>query len=452
MPLFSIWKTYQPSPNPLLTPSPFPSFMRQRLSRLKSDDLIRDSFLMFAAGMVFNVFSYGYHFYVGRALGPADYAVVGSLLSLVAILGVPMGTVQAVITNFVSRYNAKGEQSKVSFLFSFSTKRLFLLGLVCSLALALSAPIVASFLKIESTGPILALSVVFFFSFLSPVTNGILNGMQNFRAASFLTALGGLFKFFFGFLFVYLGFRVSGAIFAFALSGLIPLLLSFYLLRNLPTEKTPVPLSGLFSYSRPVFLSLVCLAIFSNIDVILVKHFFPATEAGYYAAAALFGRLVFFVAGPIASVMFPKVSDLMEKGLDYFSTLKKALALVFLISSGASLAFLLVPTWFILPLFGSAYLPAASLLFLFGLSMLFYALSNMLVMFCLSVQRYFFLPNLLFFSALEILLIYLFHSSLIQVLQVMLFSFFLLFLSLLPGLYRFRNAKPVSQIPPQQSF
>jgi len=246
---------------------------------------------------------------------------------------------------------------------------------------------------------------------------------------------------------------VSGAIFAFALSGFIPLLLSFYLLRNLPAEKTPVPLSGLFSYSKPVFLTLVCLAIFSNIDVILVKHFFPATEAGYYAAAALFGRLVFFVAGPIASVMFPKVSDLMEKGLDYFSVLKKALALVFLISSAASLAFLLVPTWFILPLFGQAYLPAASLLFLFGLSMLFYALSNMLVVFCLSVQRYFFLPNLFFFSALEIVLIYLFHSSLIQVLQVMLVSFALLFFSLLPGLYRFRNAKPISAVPPvQQSF
>jgi len=151
--------------------------------------------------------------------------------------------------------------------------------------------------------------------------------------------------------------------------------------------------------------------------------------------------------------MFPKVSDLMEKGLDYFSTLKKALLLVLFISSAASLAFLLVPTWFILPLFGEAFLPAASLLFLFGLSMLFFALSNMLVMFCLSVRRYFFLPNLLFFSALEIALISLFHSSLIQVLQVMLISFVLLFLSLLPGLYRFRNAKPISPVPPvQQSF
>jgi len=408
---------------------------------------------MFAAGMVFNVFSYGCHFYVGRALGPADYAVVGSLISLVAILGVPMGTVQAVITNFVSRYNAKGEQSKVSFIFSFSTRCLFLLGLISSSALALSAPLVASFLNISSTGPVLALSVVFFFSFLSPVVNGILNGLQNFRASALLTALGGLFKFSFGFLFVYLGFRVSGAIFAFAVSSFIPLLLAFYILRSLSPEKTPVPLSGLFSYSKPVFLSLVCLAIFSNIDVVLVKHFFPATEAGYYAAAALFGRLVFFVAGPIAGVMFPKVSDLMEKGLDYFSTLKKALALVFLISSAASLSFLLVPAWFILPLFGEAYLPAASLLFLFGLSMLFFALSNMLVMFCLSVQRYFFLPILLFFSLLEIVLIYLFHSSLIQVLQMMLLSFFLLFLSLLPGLYKFRNAKPVSPVPPvQQSF
>ncbi len=45
--------------------------------------------------------------------------------------------------------------------------------------------------------------------------------------------------------------------------------------------------------------------IISNIDILMVKHFFPPDLAGLYAAIALVGRLLYFGAWSIVSAMFP---------------------------------------------------------------------------------------------------------------------------------------------------
>ena len=45
--------------------------------------------------------------------------------------------------------------------------------------------------------------------------------------------------------------------------------------------------------------------IINNFDIVLVKHFFPAAEAGLYAAVALVGRVVNMFAWSVVSTMFP---------------------------------------------------------------------------------------------------------------------------------------------------
>src|ERR1022692_2720828 len=45
--------------------------------------------------------------------------------------------------------------------------------------------------------------------------------------------------------------------------------------------------------------------ILSNLDILLVKHFFRLSEAGVYAAVALVGRVVFMLSWSVVSSMFP---------------------------------------------------------------------------------------------------------------------------------------------------
>src|SRR3954462_7648324 len=46
-------------------------------------------------------------------------------------------------------------------------------------------------------------------------------------------------------------------------------------------------------------------AIIMNIDLVLVKHFFPSYEAGQYAAVALVGRVLFYASWAVIHAMFP---------------------------------------------------------------------------------------------------------------------------------------------------
>src|SRR6185437_9562242 len=45
--------------------------------------------------------------------------------------------------------------------------------------------------------------------------------------------------------------------------------------------------------------------IINNLDIVLVKHFFDATQAGVYAAVALIGRVVYMLSWSVVSSMFP---------------------------------------------------------------------------------------------------------------------------------------------------
>ena len=43
----------------------------------------------------------------------------------------------------------------------------------------------------------------------------------------------------------------------------------------------------------------------NNCDIVLVKHFFPSTAAGLYAAVALVGRVMFAFSSAVVNTMFP---------------------------------------------------------------------------------------------------------------------------------------------------
>jgi O-antigen/teichoic acid export membrane protein len=60
-----------------------------------------------------------------------------------------------------------------------------------------------------------------------------------------------------------------------------------------------------FGEGMQAILYFIGQVILSNLDILLVKHFFPPPEAGIYAALALVGRVVFMLSWSVVSSMFP---------------------------------------------------------------------------------------------------------------------------------------------------
>ena len=406
----------------------------------KSDSLVRDSFLFFSASMVLNLAGFFYHFYMGRVLGPTDYGVLGAMLSLLYILLVLFNVIQTSVAKFASKFSANKKFGKTAYLLKRGLRKLFALGVFGALLYALGGFFIPEFANIPyATYMILAFALPLIF--LLPLSRGILQGVQNFRHLSLNLISEGIGKVFMGVFLVAIGLGVNGAMLGIVFSYVLAFGTTFISLKDVFKRKSEAfDTKEIYRYSVPVLVSMMILTLMYSIDVILVKHYFPEVEAGYYASASLLGKIVFFASLAISTVMFPKVIALNESKKPSKAILRKSIMLVCILIAGGLFFTVLFPKFVVMLFFGSEYLAITNILWVFCLVFSFFALSYLLSVYCLSMNRSSFNYILALFLIVEIIAIALFHESLEEVVFVLAGVMAALFLSLL--IYTFKhNAK-----------
>lgn len=398
---------------------------------MDKDNILKHGFILFLGNAISSFLAYLYHFYAGRALGPADYGILGSLISIAYIIMVFSGAIQTTIAKFSSKYSVEKNYKGLNRLLFVSLKKLFVPSLVCFIVFAVLSPAIAWFLHIESAVLVVITGILFLFAFLSPVPLGMLQGLEDYKAMSALAVAGAFLKLLFVIALVSFGLGVFGAASSFILSNALIFFVSFIPLKFLFDKKSGIKIETgkMFSYSLQVFLISLCLMVMMNIDVILVKHFFSSEQAGYYTAASMFGKEIFFVSSAIALALFPKASKLDALKKKHFHLLKKSLLYTLGVGAFSTIIYFLMPDFIMSLFYGANYLPASGLLGLFGIAMSFFSLSYVLAFYKMSVNQTKFYPFLIFFAVLEVALIYLFHSSLAQVLFILTATMIGLFLA-----------------------
>ena len=201
--------------------------IRKFISLYKTNDLVRDNVLLFAGTMIVNFFSFLFHFYMGRVLGPEDYGVLGVLLSFSYFLNVFLHSLQSSIAKFVAGFRVTSSFGKIQFLFRQAVVRLSLYGLLGVVIFYLFIPFVSSFLHIAEKSLFYIIGLLILFTLLLPLVRGIMQGLQQFTVLGFNLTIEGLVKFFGGVLFVSFGWAVQGAVLAFVLSMFVPFLFGF---------------------------------------------------------------------------------------------------------------------------------------------------------------------------------------------------------------------------------
>jgi O-antigen/teichoic acid export membrane protein len=392
------------------------------------------------AGLVVGLGGYLFQFLMARMLEVKSYGELQSLIALLTIFGIPSATLLTVIVRYVAIFKAKEEFPKIYTLFVIFTKKLLVIGFCLFVLFCLLSKSIGNFLQITSSLPIIILSTCFFVVFLESVNQGILQGLQKFKQLSIISITAVFFKIVLGALLVKLGFEINGAVGAIVLAFFIGYLISFFPLRFLFKNRKKggrVDIKAIFKYSLPVFFSLFFLTLFYNLDMVLVKHFFPPDLAGQYGALAVIGHIIFFVGGPVGSVMFPMVASAHAKGDKHFSILKTSFLLVSLIGLCGLTFYFLIPSLVIKILVGSKFLSIVPYLGWFGLAMFLYSLIVLLSRYLLSIRltKYIFILGL--GIVLQVLLIFIWHSNLWQIVWIMntvaAFVFILLIIFVLMG-------------------
>jgi len=267
---------------------------------------------------------------------------------------------------------------------------------------------------------------------ISPLLLGVLQGLQKFGYLGADMIIGTLAKLLFGILLVYLGWKVNGAVLGLALGSLAGILFAIIPLRLIIKQHQSdcsFNLPQIYGYFFPVAAMLLCLMMLTNVDIILVKHFYSPSQAGSYAAASILAKVIFYLPGAIGIVMFPKTSELHALGEESMLVLKKSLLYGIILCGGTLVLYLTIPAFLVKVLFGKQYSSIIPLMGIFGSAMFFFSLANILFLYQLSVHRLEFLWILIIGTFLEIALIVLFHTSLLQVILILLIVGLFLFLS-----------------------
>lgn len=391
--------------------------MKNKFNKITSNPLFSGSTVMIVGLTSVSFLNYLYHLVMGRMLGPANYGELAAIISLVGLLGIIPGSLNLVVIKHISSARNKDE---VSALIKWLKKKIFIASLIFSFIILIIAPKISSFLKIENGFYLILIAVSFVFSIQSLLNRSILQGLLKFRnmVTSMLTE--NFAKLSLSMLLVFFGFQVGGVMVAL----LVSMILGWYITNiyltnyNKPQSDRAIDFKQILLFAFPVLIQSISITSIYSTDVVLVKHFFSSHDAGIYAALSNLGKIIFFGAGPIASVMFPIISNRYSRGEQYKKIFLYSILATSMIAASITLFYNFFPSFAINILYGNAYLSAARLLVWFAIFISLFTLSSLMISFNLSLERTKVVVIPLTAAIAQFVFIWIYHQTILQVVLI----------------------------------
>ncbi len=392
--------------------------MKKRILKITKNPFFSGSLIMILGTNGANAINYLYHMIMGRILGPSDYGVLASLISLITILAIFPQSFSLAIAKFVSAAKDKGEVRAIYFLFN---RKIYYLSLFFLILLFISSSSISIFLNIQNVTLLYLVSIAFFFVIPAAFYRGILQGMLRFGTFVASIFSDTLIKLLLGLGLVILGYKVLGAILGILIASLVGWGLALYFikdLRNREISKSSKRMDPILKFTIPVFLQFITLTSFFSSDVLLVKHFFDNFSAGIYAAISSLGKIIFFAITPITSVMFPIISMRHAKNQKFLKIFLLSILITLGLSFIVLVGYFVFPTLAISLLFGKAYLSGSTILLPYALFVSILSLSWVIINFNLAIGRTktVFIP--LIGALSQVILIFYLHTTLFEVVLV----------------------------------
>ncbi len=382
------------------------------------DAFARNIIIVFAGASLVNFFNLLYQLLIAHKLTPSDFAAFNTLLSIFTVVSAPLATMQVAVTKYSVEFNSRHQISRLKFLLLDLLRKSSFLAIATFLIFLVASTHIMQALKISSLSSGYILAALVALSWLNPIFTGIIQGLEFFGWLSWSSVVSGALKLALAYIFILFGYSISGALGALLISSIIGIIIFYFPLKKIIFAAVPkerIDYREMLVYLFPVAVSYFCFFVLVNSDMILVKVFFKAEDAGLYSLAQTVGKIFLFLPGAINMVMFPKTSGLNARNMDTLSTLKRSLLYVWGLCIVAFFFYNLFPFLVLKVLTGKVYPEPVFLGRLFGISMSFFTSLLILISYFLSIKDLRFINYLILFTLLQILSVILFHRSLMQV-------------------------------------
>jgi O-antigen/teichoic acid export membrane protein len=371
------------------------------------------SLIMLVSMMLVNLFNFTYNVVMARMLGPGEFGHINAAVTILLLTSCISLAFQLVCTKFVARNETVGAKAAV---FHTLLGKAWIASLTLGVLLFVAQKPVSTYLNLPNPWMmgILAAGIAAY----APlgVKRGAMQGVCAFPRLGGNFVLEAFTRLVVGVGLVIAGYGVLGAVGAISAA-----VITAYFLPRIPSALRVQPGAATppaFAEAVQAIVFFVGQVIINNIDILLVKHFFPSDPAGVYAAIAQIGRLLYFAAWfGVVNAMFPVTAAAKEEN-------RKAhgIGLPLLLVFGISITFVLIAALFphliMRVIFGSRFMDIGWLLALYAIATGLYSLSVVFIAYEMSRR----IANTgwlqLMFSAALVLGIGLFHGTLREVILV----------------------------------
>ncbi|GAB4530039.1 MAG: hypothetical protein OHK0046_50360 [Anaerolineae bacterium] len=366
---------------------------------------------------------------MGRLLSPSDYSQLTFVITLQLLIGLLPSAMQTVVARFSARYYAHEESPLLSALYRFTGRLGWRLGIATTLVILLLSPLIARFFQLDSIWLLLPIIITLPFFVRTGIDRGFLQGLGSYFWLSGAYLGEGVLRLgasvILGYALLAAGRSLDGAIWGLAQSMIVTWFISALALRHYSHTTLPDD-ADMLREQRKQWLQLGSLtglvligqALITNSDFVLVKNFFSPEDAGLYAAVSVLGRIVYFGALPLTVLLVPLIAR------------RQALneptrpILLLLIGGGAVVCTLLIVAAALFApdildlLYGTAYVPAASLLAPYALAASLYTLTNLVITYQIALGSGSETGLPILAGGAQIIGVLLFHESLAQVIVI----------------------------------
>lgn len=285
------------------------TFLLQKTHQWWSDTFLRNSLIFSVASFGVSVLHYIFNLLVARGFSVAEYGEYLTALSYVTLLSIPTATVSAIV---IKKVGQQATDLRPKFIWGLVYwVRAAVVRTLPLLVLGFGAVAVGLWwranLTLVSVVFIMAMVLItfvqsFFFALLQAEKKFLVHGGVLLLAA--ITKVG----------VAVVVLLVAPSLFwlyaGFAVGTFLGLVLAYH-------QSLPDPVTGASSasfrrwdsylYSKSLLVPLVTtlgMVGLANLDLILVKKFMPAEDAGLYGALALMGKTIFYVIAPVIAVAY----------------------------------------------------------------------------------------------------------------------------------------------------
>lgn len=394
------------------------------VGKARQSKVVRYGFLVFAAQMTVNVCNFAFHVIVSRRIGVAAYGSLNALVAMFNVCAVPAVILTTLIVKHVADVHARGHLSEIR---AFAKRSAgLMLGLAASVVVVgcAASPAIAAYLRLNSVVPVILTVGILGFNLALPL-RGVLQGVENFRSYGISLVSEAIVKVILAFAFG-AGYGLNGALFGWLLGTVVSygytVLAIWWQYRGRTEQTIRLKQLGFNRDSWAVALGTLFVTSMAFSDLVIVKHAFSANVAGLYGAAALSGRMIYFLVSFVPIVVLPRVAHLTKEGQSTRGVLYQALGLVALLSGLALSVYFLRPGMIVTTLAGAAYAPAASLVFPYAVATALLGFVNVLVFYRLGTSSYAFLIPFSVAAVGEVAALTVYHGSPLRVIEVLIIS------------------------------